>query len=213
MVQHRWVLFIFLAFSAHLQAQDERYYRHLLMGDLPLLGKEIMEPMEHQFNVQGTSYRFDLDGDGIEETIQPQKRDGVDWLEIRNSSERKIFESKLLAMGADSSIYKLRLVNLSPKVKTLIIFLDEGHTVGRKFESTARVFLLSFENNDFSTFALTSGPHFFHEKESQREQYFRRDYNLNVYDINNDGIRDIAFQYNHIQRIFSYLGRGEWSRY
>ncbi len=213
MVHHWRVFFLFLVFSGSIWAQDERYYRHLLTGDLPLMGQEIAEKPMQQFNVEGAVYRFDLNGDGIEESIIPQKRDGVDWLEIRDSSARKIFEAKLLAMGSNSSIYKLKLVNLSAKAKALIIFLDEGSTAGKKFESTARIFLLSFENNDFSTFSLTQGPHFFHEKESQREQYWRRDYNVNIFDFNKDGVRDIAVQYNHIQRILIYKGKGEWQRF
>lgn len=174
---------------------------------------EYQEKSGHQFNVKGASYKFDLNGDGFEESIQPQKRDGVDWLEIRDSSERKVFEGKLLAMGTGSSIYKIKVVNLSTKARAAIIFLDEGVIQGKRFESTARIFVISFENNDLSTISMTEGPHFFHEKEAQREQYWRRDYNVNVYDLDGDGVREIAIMYNHIQRIMKYKGRGEWERF
>lgn len=211
---HQWVILSFLALtSLTAMAQDERYYRQIFKGEL-VSEKEIQKEIPiSQFNVKGSVYKFDLNSDGIDESIEPQKRDGVDWLEIRDFSERKLFEGKLLAMGADSVLYKIKVVNLSAKVKTLILFLDEGHTKGRKFESTARIFLLSYENNDLSTLALSQGPHFFHEKEAQREQYFRRDYVVNVYDVDGDGVRDVAVQYNHIQRFMRYLGNGEWSRF
>lgn len=205
-------LFILLLISVSGYGQDERYYRQILTGELPRLNLEAGEAAIAQFNVMGPQYKVDLDGDGIEEMIQPQKRDGVDWLEIRNSSQSKLFEAKLLAMGAGSYIYKLRLVQISAKVKALLIFLDEGVTAGKRFESTGRFFVLSFENNDLSKMTLTAGPHFYHEKEAQREQYWRRDYAVNIYDIDGDGSREIAVQYNHIQRIMKYLGRGEWQR-
>ena len=212
---HHWSLFLFfLCFSMSATAQDERFIRQILTDDLhnePEATPSI--PVFTQFSVKGASYRVDLNGDGIEETIQPQKRDGVDWLEVRDASERVVYETKLVAMGAESSIYKIKLVYLSKSVRTLIIFLDEGLTQGKRVESQAQIYLLSYENNDLKTLKLTPGPHYFHEKEAQRDQYWRRNYSVNVYDIDQDGTREIAVQFNHIQRIFRYLGNGEWLKY
>jgi len=213
MVHHWAILLFFLMLSGVGFAQDERYYRQILSGEMPKINQDAGDKAVGQFNVSGTAYKFDLDDDKIEETIQPQKRDGVDWLEIRNSSERKLFEAKLLAMGADSTIYKIKVVNISDKVKAAILFLDEGHTTGKRFESTARIYVLTYEKNDLTTLKMTEGPHFFHEKQSQREQYWRRDFMVNVYDIDGDGTREIAIQYNHIQRIMQYSGNGEWRRF
>lgn len=213
MVQHWVIFYFFLVLSGHCFGQDERYYRQILTNEIPKLNQNTSEVPVAQFNVSGPVYKLDLDGDKFEESIEPQKRDGVDWLEIRNSSENKIFEAKLLAMGVESSIYKIRIVNISKIVKAAILFLDEGHTSGKKFESTGRIFILSFEKNNLATMTLTQGPHFFHEKQSQRDQYWRRDYMVNVYDIDGDGIREIAVQYNHIQRILKYGGKGEWQRF
>ena len=212
-MQH-WAFFLlFFMMSGLSFAQDERYYRQILAGEIPKTNSSAGERPVSQFNVQGASYKFDFDGDKVEESIQPQKRDGVDWLEIRNSSERILFEAKLLAMGAESSIYKIKVVNISEKVKAAILFLDEGQTVGKKFESTARIYVLTYENNNLATLKMTEGPHFFHEKQAQREQYWRRDFMVNVYDIDGDGTREIAIQYNHIQRILQYTGNGEWKRF
>lgn len=206
-------LILFLLISLPVVGQDERYYRQILAGDLPKYDQDPTEKQLAQFNVTGTHYKIDLNEDKIEEIIEPQKRDGVDWLEIRNASHNKLFEAKLLAMGAESSIYKIKLVNLSKTLKAIILFLDEGKTQGKRFESTARIYVLSYENNDLSKMSLTEGPHFFHEREAHREQYWRRDYSVNVYDINGDGVREIAIQYNHIQRIMKYQGRGMWERF
>ena len=210
-MQHLGLLLI-LILSGAVFAQDERYYRQILNGELPTVNLEMKETQEHQFNVKGASYSIDLNGDGIEETIQPQKRDGVDFIEIKDSSQRKIFEGKMLAMGGESTIYKAKLAYLSKTTKVLVLFLDEGRTTGRRFESTARIFLLSFENNDLSTLAMTQGPHHFHEKEGQRDQYWRKDYSVEIRDMNKDGVRDIIVQFNHIQRIMLYKGFGEWNR-
>ena len=211
---HYWGIFLlFLMISGPARAQDERYYRQIFSGELPKISEDILENSESQFNVKGPSYRIDLDGDKIEEIIEPEKRDGVDWLVIRNSSRTKIFEAQLLAMGFDSIIYKIKIVDISKKAKSLVVYLDEGITKGKRFESTARIFVITFENNDLSKIWIDQGPHFFHEKQSQRDQYWRRNYTVNIYDIDGDGTKEIAVQYNHIQRIMRYKGNGEWKRF
>ena len=206
-------LFLIFTLSLTVSGQDERYYRQILNGELPESGQEIKEVQEHQFNVKGASYSVDLNGDGFEESLQPQKRDGVDWLEIKDSSQRKLFEAKLLAMGGESVIYKIKLAQISPTTKLLVLFLDEGKSSGRRFESTARIFLLTFDNNDLSTLKLTSGPHHFHEKEGQRDQYWRRNYSVEIKDVDGNGVRDVIVEFNHIQRIMLYQGKGEWVRF
>jgi hypothetical protein len=213
MLHYVTVFLLTLTFLGPSWAQDERYYRQILKGQLPELNKESPEASSFQFNVKSPAYLVDLNGDGIEESIYAQKRDGVDWIEIKNSSQRTLFEAKLLAMGGESHLYKINLVHITPQVKTLILFLDEGGVQGKRFESTARVFFVTYENNDLSRMKFTIGPHFYHEKESQRDQYFRRDYMVSVVDLDNDGKREISIHYNHIQRIFVYKGNGEWKRY
>jgi hypothetical protein len=209
---HHLGIFLLFTLSLSVFAQDERYYRQILKGELPNFSQDIGEVQEHQFNVKGATYSVDLNGDGIEEMIQPQKRDGVDWIEMRNTTQRKIFEAKLLAMGGESSIYKAKLVYLSSTTKLLMLFLDEGKTSGRRFESTARIYLITFENNDLSTMKITTGPHHFHEREGQRDQYWERDYSVEVRDVDKNGVRDVVVQYNHIQRIMVYKGNGNWDR-
>jgi hypothetical protein len=213
MVLHRIIFFILTSISWPILAQDERYFRQIFSGDLPKIGEKSLPLNEPLMTVRGSGYRVDLNGDGLEEIIEPQKRDGVDWIEIKNSSHHKIFEAKLFAMGGASVLYKIRLVDLSPRVRALILFLDEGVTKGKRFESTARFYVISFEDNNLTKMTLAQGPHFFHEKEGQRDMYWRRDYNVNIYDIDNDGLKEIAVQYNRIQRIMKYKGLGEWERF
>nr|MBA2405229.1 hypothetical protein [Bdellovibrionales bacterium] len=209
---HQLRLFLIFSLCWSAFAQDERYYRQILNGELPLLGQEIREVQEHQFNVKGASYTFDLNDDGMEEIIQPQKRDGVDWIEIKSLLQTKIFEAKLLAMGGESVLYKVKVAHLSKTTKVLILFLDEGKTNGRRFESTARIFLITFDNNDLTTMHITQGPHHFHEKEGQREQYWRKDYSVDVRDVDKNGVRDVVVEFGHIQRVMLYMGKGEWER-
>lgn len=210
MVQ-QFILFLSLL-SLSATAQDERFYRELLAGETLSTFTEKPEVVVTPISVSGKLYHLDLNGDGLTEKIQPVKKDGVDVLMIFDSFGNEIFEAKLFAMGGESVIRKLRLVHLSKTVKCLLIFLDEGVTEGKQFESTGRISLLSFENNDLSTLKLAEGPHIFHEKEAPRDQYLRRSYLVDVTDIDEDGTREIIVHYNHIQRIMMYEGKGNWKR-
>ncbi len=203
---------MFLLGSAEIFAQDERYYRQILSGDLPVTA-DSRDNFVRNFLIKGPEYHLDLDGDGVEEIIQPEKRDGTDWISILNSSRSSLFAAKLFAAGGDSSIYKIRMVNLSTRVKALIIFLDEGVTHGLKFESTARIYLLSYEDNKLSTLTMNPGPHIYQEKEAQREQYWRREFVVDVTDLNNDNMREVVVHFNHIQYVLEYQGTGEWKKY
>jgi hypothetical protein len=209
----QWVVFcVILLGMSDSFAQDERYYRQILTGEL----QKTSEPKEsfvRNYIVKGAEYMVDLDGDGIEEIIQPEKRDGTDYLNILNSSRSSIFSAKLFSSGGNSWIYKLRLVNLSAKVKTLIVFLDEGTTHGLRFESTARIYFLSYEDNKLSTLTLNPGPHIYQEKEAQRDQYWRREFVVDVDDLNQDSSREIIVHFGHIQHIYEYRGNGEWNRF
>lgn len=209
MLQHWFVFCLFLLGSAEIFAQDERYYRQIITGELPVT----IEPKEsfvRNYLVKGAEYMVDLDADGIEEIIQPEKRDGIDYLTILNSSRSPIFSARLYSAGGNSTIYKIRLVNLTPRVKTLLIFLDEGVTKGLKFESTARLYFLSFEDNKLATLTLNPGPHTYHEKEAQREQYWRREFNVDVSDLNGDSKREVIVHFGHIQYVYEYQQNGEW---
>jgi hypothetical protein len=212
MVHHLVLLSIFFL-SFKLSAQDERYYRQILNGELPKLSQVVKEPPNEKFNVVGASYFVDLNSDGFEEMIIPLKKDGVDWIQIKDSSQRIIFEEKILAIGGGSFIYKIKLAHISTTARVLVLYLDEGSSSGKKFESTARIFLLTYENNDLSTMSLTQGPHHFHEKQGQREQYWRRDYSVELRDINQDGTREVIVSFDHIQRIMLYKGHGLWERF
>lgn len=208
---HQLVLFLCL-FSCAVFAQDERFYRELLAGEALSNFVEKPEIVVTPISVSGKLYQVDLNGDGLAEKLQPLKKDGVDALAVLDSQGNEIFLAQLWSSGGESAIRKLRLVHLSPTVKCLIIFLDEGVTQGRHFESTGRISLLSFEDNDLKTLKLTQGPHIFHEKEAPRDQYLRRSYNVDVTDLNEDGVREIVVHYNHIQRIMMYQGKGNWKR-
>ena len=75
---HHFALLMIFSLSLTAFAQDERYYRQILNGELPSMGQEIKEVQEHQFNVKGAAYSVDLNDDGIEEVTLVIGMKGVD---------------------------------------------------------------------------------------------------------------------------------------
>lgn len=208
-----WILsltFIF-AFVNPAFAQDERFFRELMSGEL---GKEVdREPPAPKYVFSGATYRVDLDGDGKEEGLQVVKRDLMDYLDILSDDGIILFKAKLVPAGINARIDKIRLVDLSPKVRVLIIQYYEGKTEGRTLEATARLWILSFEDKNLRNITLTVGPAYWHEFEKIREQYGRRLYSLSVRDIDGNGVKDIMVAYNHMMHIYRYIGNGKWSAF
>ncbi len=193
------------------RGQDERFWRKMLSGELTREAQKAK--VETKWEFASPLYHYDLNGDGREEVIQGLRRDGIDWLDITGHDKAKLFSGKLWAMGIGSSLYRVRLIQLSPTARVLVLHLYEGKTESKKLESSARLYFLTFDNNDFSTFKLTAGPRYWHEYEGIREQYWRRLYSLNVKDYDGDGTKDLAVEFNHMQSIWLYRGRGLWQNF
>jgi hypothetical protein len=193
------------------RAQDERFWRKMLSGELTR--EDEVQKVEPKWVFGSPVYHLDLNSDGRQEAIQVFKRDGIDWLDITGHDKSLLFSGKLWAMGVGSSVYRLRLIQLSATTRVLVIHLYEGKTESKKLETSARLYFLTFDNNDFSTFSLSTGPRYWHEYEGIREHYWRRLYSLNVKDYDGDGTKDLAVEYNHIQSIWLYRGRGIWKKF
>ena len=192
------------------RGQDERFWRKMLSGELTR--EEVKPEPEPKWVFESPAYHFDLNGDGHEEVLMVYKRDGMDWLDVMGHDKTSLFKGKLWAMGSGSGVYRLRIVDLSEKVRAIVIYLYEGKTESKRLEASARLYFLTFENKDFATFKLTAGPRYWHEYEGVRDQYWRRIYNLNIKDYDGDGTKDLAVEYNHIQSIWLYRGQGLWKK-
>lgn len=208
-----WIISLtFISFFVNqTQAQDERFFRKLVTGELAKDAEKVQGTPKYVFS--GPTYRVDLNSDGKEEGLQVVKRDMMDWLDILSSEGKVLFKAKLQPTGINARIDRIRLVDLSPKLRALVIEYYEGKTEGLQLEATARLWILSFENKDLTKIKLTMGPSYWHEFEKKREQYGRRIYSLSIRDIDGDGIKDIMVSYNHMMQIYRYAGNGEWSSF
>lgn len=204
-------ILLFLAlFSLKLTvfAQDERYFRQLFTGELATSTQK--KEKSYKWESETPLYQIDLDGDSDPEGIKVQKKDGEDWLELHGKLGKPFWRGKLQAKGAASSLFKIHLLSLAPKIKTLILHFYEGKTDYKEFNGTARIYLLVFEDNKLDKIFYQMGPSFWMEREKMSDQYFKREYKVIAQDFNGDGIKEISVKFKNISRVLMYLGNGRW---
>jgi hypothetical protein len=204
-------LAVIAVFVNPVHAQDERFWRKLISGQLTR--DQEKEVPEAKWLFGGPSYQFDLDGDGRNETIQVLKRDGIDWLDIRSFDKSLLFSDKLAPTGVEARVHRLRVVDLSQKARAIIVYYYEGKTETKKFEAVGRLYFISIENRDLKTMKMVQGPRYWHEYEAHRDQYWRRLHSVNVKDTNGDGEKEIFVNFNHIQSIWKFRGNGRWTEF
>lgn len=193
------------------QAQDEKFIRQILTQNLKKNVEEGADAAYH-WQVHSGAYNFDLDNDGLQEKFYLSKKDGQDWITLLDYTGKKIFEKKLQAKGHGSVLYKIRLVSLSPAHKALLLHFYEGHSSFVNTYGSARFYFITWDNNNLDTLAMFEGPSFFDEEKLGDKHYHRREYKLNVYDYNRDGIKEVSVRFNLIERIYFYQGKGQWGR-
>ncbi len=203
-----FVLFIILQILVMVKvyAQDERFYRGVFTGELK---HEELKEKKFKFIFASKAYQLDIDDDGIQESLFIEKRDGLDFLKIVNFEGVVIFEDRFFASGDKSKVYKITKAKLSSQLNVLLVHYYEGKIQTSEFEASARLYLISVDKKE-QKLVMTKGPHFFHERELIKKQYWNRDYHINVKDFNNDGVKEVSVSFNHIHRVLTYKGNGQW---
>jgi len=193
-------------------AQDERTFRELLV-EKAKEDKDRGRKPHFDFKVRGDRYYLDLNGDDRPESFFASKRDGVDWLELFNNKGDKIFDFKFDTVGSWSRIYKVQMRKISDKAKLLIFYFYEGITRHVNFDGTARVYFLTWDNDNLRSLSMFKGPYIWDENRTFRNHYHQRKFELSMYDFDDDFTREVAVRYGTITRVYKYLGKGKWGTY
>ncbi len=190
-------------------AQDERFVRKLLSGDLGIEGVDQDKPKPH-FNVVSPLYEIDLNGDDRVESIVIEKKDSEDWLHIQSYERKIIYSLRFVRKGWESDVYKINLRKLSPTTHVLLIRYYEGHNQGDNFTGTARLYAISWENNDLSTIKSVRGPEIWDEFKDSKIHYHQRPQVVSLNDLDSDGFKEISVRHHLSTKVMKYLGKGEW---
>ena len=204
-----YLIFGYLILGYNASAQDERYYRKIFTGEL-LEEKE--EILSFKVAVETDAYLIDLNRDGKKERIKALKKDGLDFIEIKDRFGQDLMTKQLKAIGGGAKLYKIQLKTISTETDVLILHYYEGNVEATIFEGRARVYFITIQNRDFKRMYFYEGPHIFLEKEMPNDKYALRYYTVNTKDYNNDDRNEISINYGHIQHIFFYIRNGIWKR-
>ncbi len=207
------ITILLLALSHMSFGQDERFYRQLFDGSFK---RQSDKDFVYKYEVASPEYMIDLNRDGVVDSFQTIKKDGVDFIRILDANGVNKFEASLEAKGKNSKIFKAHLVGISDKADALILHFYEGDTDEAVFEGSARLYVLTIQNKDLNKINMTKGPHFWHERESADEhyqKYWNRRFIVNTLDYDKDGTKEISVSFNKIHRILRYQGNGVWKLY
>ena len=190
-------------------AQDERFIRKLLSGDLGVEGVEEDKPKPH-FHVASAMYEIDLNNDNRVESIVIEKKDSEDWLHIQNYERQIIYSLKFVRKGWESDVYKINLRKLSDNTHVLLVRYYEGHNQGDNFTGTARLYTISWENNDLTKISSMRGPEIWDEFKDSKIHYHQRPQLISLNDLDGDGYKEISIRHHLSTKVMKYLGKGEW---
>lgn len=191
-------------------AQDEVFFKSIL--NKSLLKSQKIEDRVFHFETYKNAYHYDITKDGQQEMIIPSKKDGIDWIEIKDFQGKSLFSGRLQAYGLESILYKIKIVKLSKDTTALLLFYMDGETNWVSYERSARVYLLTYHEQKFSD-KLFKAVHIAIEKEKTRDQYWRRKMSVETADYNRDGVKEIIISYESIQHIFVYSEKNGWKRF
>ncbi len=205
----RYLLLFSLILSFSLFAQDERDYRSLFLGKLKREAEERPTP-NYKWRVNTPFYYLDLTGDGLEESFGVEKRDGEDWIHFLDLLKRPFKSFKLDATGVQSYLYRIQMAQLSKTTKVIILYFFEGMNQTTEFRSSGRLYFITIDDSKLATLSMYKGPYILYEKQELPEHYHQRKFNVTLEDINKDGSKEIIVRYHLINRVFSYIGSGQW---
>ncbi|MFT6630869.1 MAG: hypothetical protein ACJAS4_000813 [Bacteriovoracaceae bacterium] len=188
------------------EAQDERFYRNIFNGKL----YKGVESFVYKIKVESPKYTLDLNRDGIEDSFQTIKKDGVDFIRVNDPFGNIVFESALMTKGKNSKIFKAHLKTISNSVDVLILHFYEGDNEAAIFEGSGRLYFVTIRDRNLKKITLTKGPYFWTEKERAAGKYWNKRYSVNVLDYNKDGQKEISVSYNKSSQIYFYISDGLW---
>lgn len=204
---------IFITLFQPLKAQDERYVRKLLSGDLtrpaPLAGEA-----KYTYRARSAYFEIDLNGDHRSESFVLEKKDGEDWIHVFSYGRKKVYSYRFTPIGPNSRVYRITSKRLSKNTVAYILHYFEGTSGYLKFTAQARYYFLTIDNNDLKTLATYKGPAYWEEfKSFNFNHYHQRKYELTAVDFNSDGVKELSLRYNDANTVFFYRGKGAWTTF
>jgi hypothetical protein len=198
--------------SGQVLAQDERFFRKLISGEF-VHETEVKDVKKYSYILHSPEYLIDLNGDGKKESIVYFKRDSEDWIDIYDSDKKRIFKYKFEAKGSNAALYRVTKKKLDSNTDLLVLYYFEGETKYTSTDTSARIYLLTIDNQDFSKISVLKGPSIFEEFKSLKSHYHLKNYQVGIVDLNGDGKKEVEIKFRDISSVLIYEGNGKWKTF
>lgn len=191
-------LLMFTSYNA--MAQDERYFRDMMTGELTKTEEKNRE--DPDIVAYSKVYELDLTSNHRFERIIFERRDGIDWVTIFNYQKELVFEYQLDTQAPGSRVYKLGLNNVSKSKRLLTLYFYEGATDYLNFQANSRLYFLTFDVNNLKGMTAQKGPAVWEEFDNKRGHYRQRSYDLNFLDLTSSGQKELIVNFRTISRAY-----------
>lgn len=202
----RTILFFYLfSFAFNGFSQDERFIRKFFSKVQPK--KSDNERFIKKLVFKDKIYNYDLNGDGLTESMQKSLEDGILHLKIMDGFGRVLHKFKFGTSGADTDIYKIQVRSLTPKKGILLFYVYNGYIEGREFYGTTNLYYAIFPRDDIRKMVFDKGPAIWMEKRGV-VSYLQRIHQITLEDINNDNIKELIISKSGtpINRVYKFNG-------
>jgi len=200
------ILFFVIISLSRLFAQDEKTFRDILLHQ-----ENKKDPLKKvHVKTRSKRYVIDLNSDGKKDSFYTSKEDGKDIMTFFNHKKVKVFSHAFESHGPWGRIFKVQIRKISKETDVMLIYFYEGLNRYIDTLGTARVYFLTIDNKDFKTLSMFKGPLVWTEKKDRKENYFKRKYDVTLYDYDNNDRREVSVKFRGVSRVFAYEGLGQW---
>ena len=198
--RHLLCLIIFLIFpSIGVFGQSESQTRSIFNNN----NEVVIESSKEIKNTRVFSdfYRLDLNGDGHFEGLTVENSDKGSSLHFFKNHFEHFQEVFIGPGGTFSKVEKIELRQISQNENVILIYFSEGVQKYLSLRSRQRLYLIYVPSEIFNDkFRLHRGPIIFEEL-SSKGHYHVKKYDVDVIDLNGDGVKEILVRNKDIERV------------
>lgn len=208
------ILYVFVVLSVFdsttSYAQDERLFRKMFSSSINQKKEKGKDISLYKLHINSKYYELDMNGDGLNDGLVFEKKDGEDWIHIYKEFFTKVKSVRLLANGIKSRIYRIKVLNISKSSRLILLYYYEGVSKYISLLGTSRIYMMTIDDRNFDTISVYRGPAIWKEYDNARGFYNQKNYKISLFDYNSDGVKELTVKYGNSAYIYRYFGNGKW---
>ncbi len=221
-------------FQFQIRAQDEQFFRDLILGNALLSNDELLlksrgsgngqkAPTINEQSYLSPKYPLDLMSLGLLFKIQFIKSEGVDWLNLSYKEGLPFFSYRFDQFAPASYLYRITKHRLNPETLLFILYYNEGRLKYLEDTHSIRPYFLTVEHGDYAVLKKKSekelvdwiqkrifvfkAPAVYEEFKTYKGKMTNREYQVLV---NLEQLQEVIIKDAKTTRVYQYHGLGNW---